>query len=232
VKTFFYTSIVIISIFSAAQAQTATNKTIKILQSSAVTIDGKIEETEWKDASQFELAGGGKVYFQYDGEYLSVGVLGIKNGWSHLYLNRGEKSEIAVLHASAALGMTLYNRDKNKLWQPSNPFSWDLRDTTIAPETTKKMADYLAKNFWVANNNSMGNPTEIEFRVKARKASDKTFYVAVVYAADAKNPRYFPATLKDDTLKEDLIYGNTPNDLEFDRNQWAKIIVKGVKTKK
>ena len=93
------------------------------------------------------------------------------------------------------------------------------------------MADYLAKNFWVANNNNMGNPTEIEFQVKPRNSADKTVYLALVYASDAKNPQFFPATLKDDTIKENLVYGNTPKDLKFYRNQWAKISLENKKTK-
>jgi hypothetical protein len=55
--------------------------------------------------------------------------------------------------------------------------------------------------------------------------------VAIIYTADAKNPQFFPATLKDDTIKEDLIYGNTPKDLKFDRNGWAKIVLENKKTK-
>ena len=130
-----------------------------------------------------------------------------------------------MLHASAALGMVIYRKDKKNLWQPSNDFSWELRDRTFTDEIDKKMADYVSKNYWVANNNNMGNPTEIEFQVKPRNASDKSIRVAVVYAADAKNPQFFPAALKDDTLKEELIYGNTPPDLKFDLSQWAKIVL-------
>jgi len=230
-KIIFYTAIIIFSSFLTIQAQTAKNEPIKITQGNSVTIDGKIEDKEWQDASIFELSGGGgKVFFKYDGEYLLVGVRGAQKGWSHLYLNQGEYSDVSVMHASAALGMTLYSQNKNNLWQPSNPFTWDLRDRTITAETQKKMTDYLAKNLWVANNNNMGNQTEIEFRVKPRDVSNKTLYMAIVYTADAKNPQFFPATLKDDTIKEDLILGNTPNDLKFDRNGWVKIILENKKT--
>jgi hypothetical protein len=205
------------------------SETIKLTQSGSVTIDGKIEGSEWKDSSEFDLTGGGKVYLKHDGEYLFVGVRGVKKGWSHLYLNQGETTDVAVMHASAALGMTVYTAGKNNLWQPSNPFAWDLRERTINTETQKKMADYLAKNFWVANNNNMTDSPEIEFQVKPRDFT-KPLYVAVVYAADAKNPQYFPAWLKDDTIKEQLVYGNTPNDLNFDRELWAKIVLEKKKT--
>jgi formylglycine-generating enzyme required for sulfatase activity len=193
---------------------------IKLSAGRTVTTDGKIDDNEWLLAASFDLKGGGKVFFRYDGEYLYVGVRGNGNGWSHLYL--GGDDRILVLHASAALGKTTYRLDKDQKWQPSNPFSWDMRDRTVTPETLKKMDDYLLKNFWVANNNNMGNENEIEFKVKPQTGAVR---VAVVYASDAKNPEFFPETLRDDTLKEDLIRGNTPSDLKFEPAQWANIIL-------
>jgi predicted alpha/beta superfamily hydrolase len=204
-------------------------ETIKLAPGGAATIDGKIEDAEWRDASVFDLTGGGRVFFKTDGSHLFVGVRGLKKGWSHLYLSRGDRADVSVMHASAALGMTVYSQNKNNLWQPVNPFAWDLRDRAVTAETKQKMTEYLAKNFWAANNNNMTDLPEIEFQVKPRNAADKTLYVAVVYAADAKNPQYFPASLKDDTIKEELIYGNTPNDLKFDRNGWAKIVLEDKK---
>lgn len=215
-KRNFSIAVIILSFLLALQAQ----ETVKASQSNPATIDGKIEETEWKNAKSFDLTGGGKVFFKYDGQFLFVGVRGVAKGWSHLYLNQGEK--ISIMHASAALGMTSYSQNENELWQPANPFSWDLRDRTITAETTKKMADYLARNYWVANNNNMTNSSEIEFQLKPQNTNEP-FFLAIVYASDAKNPQYFPAGLKDDTIKETLVYGNTPNDLKFNCNQWAKI---------
>jgi hypothetical protein len=226
-KSFFYMAVIVLSLFLSAAAQP---KEIKLAQSSPVKIDGKIEESEWKDSQSFDLTGGGKVFFKYDGAYLFVGVRGLQKGWSHLYLKPGEKSEeFFLMHASAALGQVLYHQDKNKLWQPNGSFSWDLRDRIMSAETGRKMDDYLAKNFWVANNNNLGNPTEIEFQVKPPKTSAPTLYLALVYASDAKQPQYFPATLKDDTIKEELVYGNTPNNLKFEPQQWAKVILENKK---
>ena len=230
-KPILYCAIFILSVISTVRAQTVKNETIKIAAGRAVVIDGKIEEKEWQDASSFALSGGGRVFFKHDGEYLYVGVRGLKKGWSHLYLSQGETAGVTVMHASAALGMTLYAPDKSNLWQPASTFAWDLRDRALTAETRKKMTDYLARNFWAANNNNMTDLPEIEFQVKPRNASDKTLYVAVVYAADAKNPQFFPATLKDDTIKEELVYGSTPNNLKFAPKEWAKISLESKKTK-
>lgn len=229
-KTFFCIAIIILTAVFVSQAQTVKNESIKIAQSGAITVDGKIEEAEWKDAAVFDLTGGGRVFFKTDGEFLFVGVRGTRKGWSHLYISQGESGDVAVMHASAALGMTVYSQNIDKLWQPSNPFAWVLRDRAITAETQKKMADYLSKNSWLANNANMGNQTDIEFQVKLHASAAKALYVAVLHTADAKSPNYFPAGLKDDTIKEELVYGNTPNDLKFDLNSWAKIVLEKKKT--
>src|SRR5215203_2573652 len=108
-RTILAGAIIIFGAFSILQAQTAKNEPIKLAPTGgAVTIDGKIEDAEWQGAPVFELAGGGRVFFKTDGEYLYVGVRGTAKGWSHLYLNQGENTSVSVMHASAALGMTLY----------------------------------------------------------------------------------------------------------------------------
>lgn len=228
-KTCFYIAILIFGAFAAVQAQNAKAETIKLAPGGAVTIDGKIDDAEWSGAAAFDLTGGGRVFFKTDGTYLFVGVRGgTEKGWSHLYLSADENADVSIMHASAALGMAAYAQGKNNLWQPANPFAWDLRDRAVTAETKRKMADYLAKNAWTANNNNMSSSNEIEFQVKLREGN-KPFYVAVFYAADAKKPLYFPAGLKDDTIKEELVYGSTPNDLKFDRERWAKIVIENKK---
>jgi len=201
---------------------------IKLTPGQTVVIDGKIEDAEWKGASSFPAKNGGTVLFGYDGNYLLVGFRGPAQGWSHLYVNEGEDAGVLVYHASAALGMTAYRPGKDGKWQFSNPFSWELRDRVINPEVQKKMDDYLAKNFWVANNNNTGNRNEIEFKIKPRGALVR---VGVVFAVGETGRYFFPETLSDDTIKEELVKGNTPPDLKFEPAQWATVILEKKKLK-
>lgn len=201
---------------------------IKLAPGPTVAIDGKIEDAEWKGASSFPMKNGGTVFFGYDGQHLFVGVRGPSQGWSHLYVSEGDGAGVLVYHASAALGSTTYRPDKDGKWQSSNPFSWELRERVINPELQKKMDDYLAKNFWVANNSNTGNRNEIEFKVKPRGESIK---VGAVFAVGEKGRYSFPETLPDDTLKEELVRGNTPADLRFEPAQWATVILEKKKVK-
>ena len=204
-------------------------KPIRIAPGSAATIDGKIEEAEWRDASGFDLTGGGRVLFKHDGSYVYVAVRGARAGWTHLYLSEAESGDIAVLHASAALGKVVYKKDRENLWQPLNEFSWELRDRTFSEEVRQKQADYVAKNKWTANNNNMGNKAEVEFQLELQDPQNKKFRLAIVYAIDRGTSHFFPASLADDTLKSELVAGNRVENVRFDRRQWAEIILEDKK---
>jgi hypothetical protein len=91
------------------------------------------------------------------------------------------------------------------------------------------MADYLAKNLWVANNNNTGNKNEIEFKV--RPHGDGPVRVAVIFTEGESGRCFFPESLSDATINDDLVRGNTPADLKFDPVQWATIILEKMKNK-
>lgn len=219
-RRIFGIAIIVSSIFTfAAQAQ----KKIKIPYSDSAATDGKIGEAEWQDASGFDLKGGGRVLLKHDGNYVYVAIRGVKAGWTHLYLSEDKRDEIDVLHASAALGKVVYKKDKENLWQPLNTFSWELRDRTFTDEVRQKMADYVARNNWTANNNNMGNTAEVEFQLKLKSAVNKKFRLALVYAVDRTTSYFFPENLADDTLKPELVAGNRVENAKFDVRNWAEI---------
>ena len=204
--------ILILGVVGSALAQTASKgPEIKLTPGTSVITDGKIDDAEWKGVASFPMKNGGTAFFRYDGNYLFVGVRGPGKGWSHLYINEADDTGVFVYHASAALGMTTYLPDKNQKWQSSNTFSWELRDRVFGPELQKKMDDYLVKKSRVANNGNTGNGNEIEFKVKPR--GDKPIRVGLVFVVGETGRYYFPETLGDDTIKDDLVRGNTPADL-------------------
>lgn len=193
-----------------------------------VSVDGKIEAAEWADAAQHDLTNGGKLFAKYDGKYLYFAMRGTKAGWSHLYLSEGSGSDIAVKHASAALGKVIYRRDNAAFWQPANNFTWELRDLSITAETRSSMESYLDKNGWVASNNNMGNPSEVEYKLPV--AAGREVRIAAVFISDGISPQHFPASLADDTVKRELLSGATPRNLKFDVTKWASLQLPAAKT--
>lgn len=194
----------------------------------SATIDGKIEAAEWTDAATLDLTNGGKLFLKYDGRFLYLAMRGTKAGWSHLYLNAGSSSDISVIHASAALGRSIYKKDAKGLWQPSNRFVWEVRDRTISPETTTVMEAYLKKNGWVASNNNMGNASEVEY--KFSPLSGQPMRIASVFMSDGGAAQYYPAGITDDVLNQKLISGTTPPDLQFDTAKWTTLELPSSKT--
>lgn len=190
-----------------------------------IITDGKIENTEWRGAAEFSLAGGGKILFKRAESFLHVGVRGREKGWCHLYLTEGDGKTVRVLHASAALGAVNYRRPAaNDSWQPENTFAWDLRETVFDEKTQTKLDDYLDANGWAANNNNLGG--DLEFTIKVERASAANYKFAAVYTSDGKNLQFFPAALTGDALKPELIYGKTPGDLNFQTKSWTRLIFK------
>jgi hypothetical protein len=195
--------------------------TIVAPKGQAVTIDGQINDDEWNGAYLKPLTGGGEIRLLYDGTNLSIGLKGTAKGWSHLYI--ADNDRIYILHASAALGAGIYDKGTNDSWQLSQAFKWALRQRDFSDESKKARGAFLVSEGWIANNNNMGSGQELEYKIGQKFIKDSRLLIGVVYASDAKVPQYWPETMSDDCLKEDLIFGNTPADLKFNTSGWAEI---------
>lgn len=183
----------------------------------AIAIDGVIDNEEWSDALRQELTGGGELFLKDDGSHLCVGVRGLREGWAHVYVWGADA--VYIFHASAALGTAIYRKGEGENWQAAQSFSWALRGTEQSAEARE---EFLKSNRWLANNNRMGSRRELEFKIARDRLTDDP-HIAVVYASNANSPQYWPATIKDDCLKQELVYGNTPPTLQFDKSQWARL---------
>ena len=188
-------------------------------------IDGVLSESELKDTFQGDLAGGGKVFYKNIGSKLYVGVRGIKFGISHVCVTDGKA--IYVLHASGALGKAVF-QNKDKKWNLTENFKWELRDKTLSAEAIKLRNNYFDKNGWVANTGGMGNKTEMEYIISEKFIDSGKFRFAVVYIDFPENNKetpkdihYYPSDIKDDSKLFKLIAGDPPNVLNFDTSTWA-----------
>jgi hypothetical protein len=202
--------------FSGAQGEP-----IRVPKGSSITLDGKLSAGEWADALPLNLTEGGKLLLKYDGAHLLVGMKGAKEGWGHLYVTDGKG--VYVLHASAALGSVIYQQEQGHVWQPTNQFKWELRDRSLSEQAVAARASYLENNGWVASTSRMGEPGEVEFKVANRFKQGQEMSIAVAYITDPKKVQYWPQSLRDDCLKEELTTGRTPAALRFDLGTWARL---------
>ena len=155
----FVANLFVLCVLAAAVSAQAT---LDVPYGKAAAIDGKVDAQEWADAARKDLANGVMMWIKTDGVHVYLAMRGTKQAWSHVYMNDGASSDLSVIHASAALGRIIYKQDDKKLWQPQNEFAWEVRQRAVNAETQGVMDAYLAKNGWVASNNNMGNPNEVE----------------------------------------------------------------------
>ncbi len=188
---------------------------------SPVKLDGHFSDEEWNGAKKQALIGGGDIrILQHSGE-LFIGLQGLKKGWSHLYVFNGEA--IFVFHASAALGTGIYEKDKDGVWQPTQTFVYAARKADQSEEAIKARLAFFETNGWLANTNGMGDGKTFEFKLAKKIVSNHRIRMAAVYAIDVAAANYWPESLKDDCLKEELVFGNTPSSLKFDPNHWYEV---------
>ncbi len=224
IRNFYYLSLVIILsafVISAKSAKSDSSIT-EVPRGSTVTIDGKMNEDEWKDALTQDLKNGGSIKLNHDGEFLQIGLNGGKSGLSHVYLTDGK--DVFVLHASAALGMAVY-RKEGEMWQPIQKFKWELRDQTANSEASSA---YLKTNGWLASVTATSS-NEREYRVSMKFKDGDNFRLVAVYVGNPTSPQFFPNTIADDTLKPQLLFGSEPANLNFKFEQWATLKLKDSK---
>jgi hypothetical protein len=207
----FISSVVLLAFCSVAYA----SKSVEVPLAKAPEIDGTIRAEEWKGAARFELVNGGELFIQSDGVALYIAIRGDADGWSHVYL--GDESSVRVLHASAALGEVKYQKTA-ETWEAQGQFSWEMRNFSARNDAEKD--DFYQKHGWIANTVNRGR--EREYRISRAALAGR--HIAVVYAADPASPRYWPPTLRDDTLATELVRGNLPPKLTFQlQTHWAEL---------
>lgn len=212
----FLTISLLLTIQTVASAQT-----ILVPKGVPIVMDGNYSSGEWQDALRQELTGGGEIFLKHDDAHLYVCLRGTKTGWGHIYVAHGDT--IYVLHTSAALGTAIYRRRNSEVWRPVQGFSWTMRSTALSEEAQTARKRFLESHGWVATTVRMGTPETLEFKIALNMFERETTSCAALFASAPDSPQYWPQSLQDDCLAEDLVRGNTPAGLKFNRESWARL---------
>jgi hypothetical protein len=187
-----------------------------------VTLDGTINDAEWKPAYNRPLEGGGTVYLLTRGNLLYVGIRGPAPGIAHVCV--GSESEVSVLHVSAAVGAARFKRDGDK-WTLQSPFSWSLRDPGLTGAAADARAAYLKKEGWVGTVSKMGSATDREIAIDRNRFGQR-LRLSVAYAPIANNQMGAVSKWPDlrDTCSDAKAVGGTfPDSPRFLVNDWAVV---------
>jgi hypothetical protein len=183
------------------------------------TIDGTLSAGEWDGARVETFSDGSELFLLYSGGYLYLGVRGSKPELvaGNIYLDHG--GEIAILHASAALGTAIYAR-QGESWNRTQDFNWRCRATDDGPAAVAEREAFFEEERWVAANSYMGTPNELEYKIEVATPTvrlamnlmrSSNIYVKVIW----------PAALGDDISRP--APGEMPAQMQFDPEQWVTI---------
>ena len=133
---------------------------ISVPQGKPPTIDGNLSPGEWDGAAVETFADGGQLFLMQAGGYLYLAIRADTPGMiaGNIFIERGE--EIAILHASAALGTALYQKGTGG-WQLTQEFDWRCRRIDDGQAAQAERQAFLEGEAWVAANSRMGAPNEL-----------------------------------------------------------------------
>lgn len=165
-----------------------------------------------------QLTGGGEVSISRDGPQLLVTVTGPRAGLASLCV--GDDSRVRILHASAAVGEAIYEREGER-WLRRFEFEWKLRDSRKTPITEADRNRVFAELGWVANPDNAG----VSPRVFAIQLSERTQYLGVTFftTSDPMAVSYWPATMDDGCREVKVAQGYLPETAQFRPTAWHRM---------
>lgn len=152
-----------------------------------------------------------------DSDYWYLGIRSVTPEMigANVFVADGE--QVRILHTSAALGTAVYQQNGD-IWQQTQDFNWQCRDTGNSEAAQAKRAAYLQENGWLAANSRMGTPNELEYQIEL--TSDLECIAVSVFRSSTPNERAFwPPTLNDATIRPNP--GGLQKEMNFSPEQWT-----------
>ena len=164
------------------------------------------------------LTGGGEVTITSNGDFLDVAVKGPRSGLASLCV--GDDRTVRILHASAAVGEAIYERDGDS-WKLRTGFEWKLRDASTGPPSEEQVKQFFASTGWTANPSRTGDPQR-NFRIRV---TDRTRYLGVTFltTSEPMAVSYSPAAMNDDCRAVKISQGYLPETARFDPRNWHQV---------
>jgi hypothetical protein len=187
-----------------------------------ITLDGRVDEAEWKAASSQPLEGGGTVQLMFRDNLLYLGIRGPAEGVAHVCV--GSADEVRILHVSAAVGSAVFRR-AGDAWTLQTPFAWNLRDTALTGAAADARNAYLQKEGWVGTVSRMGRNTDREVIID-RTRFTSPLRLAVGYVATTGGGLGAAARwpdIRDSCTDQRTVSGHLPDTPKFLVNDWALV---------
>lgn len=190
----------------------------------AATIDGRIDDAEWRTASRIEHPTGTVVRFMRDASHLYLGITSDRPGFASVCVAAGDA--VHVLHASAALGAVTYRRNGETWQSPDTAFRYSMRNTALDDAARSERAAYLNEQGWVGSTVRMSDGRSQEMQI-AFSRFPLPFSLAMGRWLFTNNVEAWPATVTqgdhDGCVAMRLVNGYVPQGLKFHSMNWVNI---------
>ena len=125
-----------------------------------------------------------------------------------------------ILHASAAVGEAVYERDGER-WKLKSGFDWNLRDSATGGPTEAQKLQFLESKGWVANADRTGQGAR-EFSIRL---TDTSQFLGVTFLSTTEPMALsrWPAAMNDDCAAVKIAQGHLPETARFRPDQWQSI---------
>jgi hypothetical protein len=184
-------------------------------------IDGTISPNEWENAIIEYFADNSELLLLQNGGYLYLAFRADPSEMiiGNVFIHRGD--EIAILHASAAIGTAKY-RQAAEAWQLTKPFEWCCRGYGDRARDQEEQDNFFLQEGWIAVNSRTGNPNELEYKIEIGSEEIKIAVNYLTVSSDPNTPKSpWPVPLDDDVTRPTP--DGLPSELFFSPEKWAKI---------
>lgn len=212
---------VVLAAVSLVLGQTGTAQSIQVPAGTA-TIDGRVEDAEWRNALRMEHPTGTVVRLLREGSNLFLGITSERPGFASLCVTQNE--DVHVLHASAALGAITYRRSGDAWQSADTAFRYGMRNTALDDEARAQRAAYLNEHGWVGSTVRMSDGRSQEMQLSLTRFTPP-LKLALGRWLFSNAVELWPASLdaSDGCATQRLVNGWVPQGLRFNSAGWLTI---------
>lgn len=190
-----------------------------------VVLDGDIGAAEWAGAERMRHPDGGELLVLRRAGNMSIAYRGERQKIATVCVASG--SRVRVLHASAALGEALYERESDGGWRLTRTFDRWTRPTEGADALGADVLEaHVWKHGWAATTLAMEERAPARFEMTfdvGALPEESRFTIALLDFFDPERPcpPVWPAGVADDAGNVALQRGDPPERATFDVTRWA-----------
>ena len=182
----------------------------------APKVDGTVEPGEW-DGAWRSAPGRPAVLLRHDGQDVYLAVTASAFAVTSVYIVRG--NQLRILHASAAIGDSTYERSGAR-WKVVSGFStWErYRD---AADLDARGPTFFAGHQWMGSHMRLGATGDTEMRLAGSLIEGARIAVTYYDPGARKLLLVFPASVAGDVTAHEIQAGYNPELLTVDPSDWA-----------